>query len=291
MKTSKTHQREARDQQLLLNLAHRVASRRKSLGFSLKRCSELSGFSSRYLMQLEAGEANVSLVKLAHLSNVLGVRLAELLSDGERGRIDGLLSSLSTDQLEEAFQILSARFLPRARTAIALLGIRGSGKSTLGRGLASALGCPFIELDEAIERESGLGLNELFSLYGEAYYARLEGEQLTQLSLNSTPVVIATGGSIVARRTHFDQLKTFAFTVYLKASAEELMRRVIAQGDHRPMQGHPHAMQALHALINTRDPSYLEADHVIETERSSILEMVDQLYTWSASVIDLYGQG
>ena len=265
---------------ILRQLAERVSQRRHSLGLSIKECAQRADFSPRYWIQVEAGKANVSIVKLTRLCEALNLRMAELLSEGTRGQIDHLLSDLTPSQLNEALELLSARFSSSRVTMISLLGVRGAGKSTIGQMLGQMLGWSFVELDEEIESASGLSLSELFAVHGEPYYRRLEGEALQRLRSRTQPAIIATGGSIVTHPKHFSLLRALTRTVYLYTTAEEHMRRVIDQGDQRPMRDHPHAMTALRALLRERTPLYRGADLCIETTHQSVREISDQLIQW-----------
>jgi XRE family aerobic/anaerobic benzoate catabolism transcriptional regulator len=262
-------------------LARRVSQRRHALGLSIKECAQRADFSPRYWIQVEAGKANVSLVKLTRLCEALSLRIAELLSEGSRGQIDHLLSDLTPDQLTEAYELLSARFSTPAASLISLLGVRGAGKSTIGKALGQHLGWTFIELDEEIESASGLSLSELFAVHGEPYYRRLEGDALQRLRSLDQPAIIATGGSIVTHPKHFALLRAMTRTIYLHTTAEEHMRRVVNQGDQRPMRDHPHAMTALQALLKERTPLYQSADLCVETTEQSVQAIVSQLAAWT----------
>lgn len=270
---------DTKNNKLLMNLAKRVIQRRRSLELSLKDCAEQAGLSPRYLMQVERAQANISLAKLNQLCMALHVRPAELLSEGTRGDIDTLLSSLNLNQLQEAKELLHLHFNTYKPTLIALLGVRGAGKSTIGHLLANKLGWAMIELDEEIERVAGLDLSELFAVHGELYYRRLEGEVLRDLQRCKEPAVIATGGSIVTHHHHYAILKELSYTVHLKATAEEHMQRVIAQGDQRPMKDHPKAMSELKRLLGVRAPLYQSADHVVNTSLAEVDYLVDRLYS------------
>ena len=265
---------------LLSRLASRVIQRRHTLGLSVKRCAERSGLSVRYWIQIEAGGANLSLNKLSQLSTALGLPMTGLISEGERGQIDQILSSLTPEQLSEARSLLARRFGPQSPQSVALLGVRGAGKSTLGKQVATQLEWRFIELDEEIEREAGMSLGELFTTYGESYYREVEGVVLKQLKEETPPYLIAAGGSLVTHAHHYNLLSNLTRTVYLEASAEELMTRVIAQGDQRPMRDHPHAMAALRALIKQRSPLYRSADYTLSTSGCSVDELVERLISW-----------
>lgn len=273
----KLNEQQHRD--LLLSLSQRVTQRRHSLGLSLKDCALKAGFSARYLMQVEAAEANISLLKLQQLCIALQLRPAELISDGERGEIDQILSSLNQEQLRDALELLKVHFQTDKPVLISFLGVRGAGKSTLGLRLAQELNWPMIELDEEIERIAGLSLSELFAVHGEPYYRRLEGEVLNELQELKHSAIIATGGSIVTHHHHYALLKELTYTIYLKASAEEHMNRVIAQGDQRPMRDHPKAMSELKRLLNSRAHLYLMADYCLNTSQADIETLTQVLMT------------
>ena len=262
---------------MMEKLAKRVMKRRQTLGLSLKSCAQKAQLSTRYLIQVEQGKANLSIAKLNQLCFALELRPAELLSEGRRGRIDTLLSSLSQSELNEAFELLSSHFKQNRLKLVALLGVRGAGKSTVGQALAKALSWPMIEVDEEIESRAGLSLNELFAVHGETYYRRLEGEVLQSLKEREQPAVIATGGSIVTHHLHYTLLKKMSYTIYLQASAEEHMGRVIAQGDQRPMKDNPQAMNELKALLKSRQPLYEMANKKMITSHKTINAIVTEL--------------
>jgi XRE family aerobic/anaerobic benzoate catabolism transcriptional regulator len=155
--------------------------------------------------------------------------------------------------------------MPGDATPIALLGVRGAGKSSVGAALARDLGVAFVELDQRIEQTAGLPLGELFALHGEAYYRRIEREVLTQLLADPPPMVLAAGGSIVNDPTNYTLLRARCRTVWLSARAEDHWNRVVAQGDQRPMAENPHAFAELRALLAARDKLYARADHTIDT--------------------------
>ena len=258
-------------------IGQRLKARRNALKLSLKDCAQQSQLSARYLIQAEAGEANLSINKLAQLCKTLQLRLAELLSDGTRGKIDTILSRLSPDELEHAYQILTAQFGRSHHSMIALLGLRGAGKSSVGQALAQQLGWNFVELDGEIELLADLTLSEIFALHGEQYYRRLESEALEQLNRSTTPLVIATGGSIVSNDENYNYLKRHSITVWLQAEAEDHWTRVILQGDRRPMKNHPHAMAELRNLLQVRSPLYAQAQIHIQTHRQTIEHVIHEV--------------
>ena len=153
---------------------------------------------------------------------------------------------------------------------IALIGLRGAGKSTLGAKLAKDLGVPFVELDREIEREAGTSLSEIFLLYGQAGYRRYERRSLEKVLEKHERCVIATGGSIVSEPGTYDLLLSACYTVWLKALPEEHMARVIAQGDTRPMAGNVEAMEDLRRILEGRDMLYGQADVTIDTARRTV---------------------
>jgi XRE family transcriptional regulator, aerobic/anaerobic benzoate catabolism transcriptional regulator len=269
---------------ILKHVGEAVRALRDSKRLSRHDLAESSGVSERFLADLEIGSGNISVARLADVAHALGVTSAALLAGnaGDRGStaratIDALLDGRSEAELREVRAWLVGRFQPQAGLVVALLGVRGAGKSTVGAQLARRLGLPFHELDALIEEAAGLTLAEIFELHGEAYYRRLERETLAQLLSSPAGAVVATGGSLVGDKETFKLLRRRAVTVWLKARAEDHWNRVIQQGDQRPMAKNPHAMQELRALLAAREPKYAEADHVIDTSKWSVDVTVGKL--------------
>jgi XRE family aerobic/anaerobic benzoate catabolism transcriptional regulator len=269
----------------LRELGERLRLARARRGMTRRRLASQSGVSERYLAQMEAGTANVSVLLLRAISAALGVPSAELLGDradagGERVPLDLLLSRLTAPQREEAHRLLSERFGtgPDARRRrIALVGLRGAGKSTLGRMLAEQRGVPFFELDAEVEREAGLAVGAIIELHGQAAFRRLERQALERL-VAEPEAVIAAGGGIVAEPSTFELLLCHCRTVWLQASPEEHMQRVIDQGDLRPMQeDNRQAMRDLRAILASREALYARADLVLDTSGKSVGESFLQL--------------
>jgi XRE family aerobic/anaerobic benzoate catabolism transcriptional regulator len=230
----------------LVQLGRQLRERRKLRGLSQEQLGELSGLSTRYISQIEGGRGNLSILRLLELTRALGVPLHEALQPDKWHPI------------------------------VALIGLRGAGKSTVGRDLARRLDRPFAELDGLIEDEVGLGLAEIFAIHGESYYRRLEREVLTRFVLGGTPAVLATGGSLVTDRTTFDLLKKSAVTVWLRARPELHLERVSAQGDRRPMAGRADPLTDLRSLLREREPVYSEADITIDTTHLSTAEVASE---------------
>ena len=259
-------------------LGERVREERAKRGMTRKILARDSGLSERYLAQLESGKGNVSIKLLRRVSEALNVPLARLVG-GERGEpvdlrpIVELLRRLPSDRLGEAYTLLKAHFMAQDREArdrrIALIGLRGAGKSTLGSRLARHLDVPFIELDAEIERDFGLTLSEIFALSGQAAYRRSERRALDGVLERYPSFVLAAGGSIVAEAETYDELLSRCFTIWLKASPEEHMSRVIAQGDLRPMSDNREAMADLNRILGVRNPLYARADTAVDTAGES----------------------
>jgi XRE family transcriptional regulator, aerobic/anaerobic benzoate catabolism transcriptional regulator len=258
----------------LCRLGERVREERARRGMTRRILARDSGLSERYLAQLESGKGNLSIKLLRRLGDALNLPPSRLLGGepaepAELTRIVELLRRLPSDRLGEARALLDAHFAApdheARRRRIALIGLRGAGKSTLGRRLAGHLDIPFIELDAEIEREFGLSLGEIFALSGQSAYRRSERRALDAALDRHPNLVLAAGGSIVAEAETYDELLSRCFTVWVKASPEEHMNRVIAQGDLRPMSDNKEAMVDLERILAARTPLYARADAVIDT--------------------------
>jgi XRE family aerobic/anaerobic benzoate catabolism transcriptional regulator len=242
--------------------------------------------SERYLAQLESGRGNISILLLRDLAAALDTPLDALVQDGPDPLLEvvhaaELLRRLPAAQLQEAYRLLVGSFGGVAsedrRQRVALIGLRGAGKSTLGARLAERLGCVFVELDKEIEQEAGAPLNAIFDLYGQPAFRRLERRCLERVIAQNPRAVIATGGGLVSDPATFELLLASCFTVWVKASPAEHMERVIAQGDMRPMADNREAMADLQRILRGREPLYSKADVQIDTTRRSVDESLDQL--------------
>jgi XRE family aerobic/anaerobic benzoate catabolism transcriptional regulator len=267
-------------------LGERIREARARRGMTRKILARDSGVSERYLAQLEAGQGNISIALLRQVAAAMGLPLADLVREEpdrpvELALLIETLSRLSGKELGHARKLLSDAFGAAVsggrRQRIALIGLRGAGKSTLGALLARDLGVPFIELDREIEREFGTGLSEIFDLYGQAAYRRAERRALEAVIERSERAVIATGGSLVSEPATFDFLLSACFTVWLKASPEEHMGRVAAQGDLRPMAASEEAMADLRRILAGRDALYAKADIAVDTAAKTVEQSLADL--------------
>jgi XRE family transcriptional regulator, aerobic/anaerobic benzoate catabolism transcriptional regulator len=281
-------ERSVGDAEFLHRLGERIREMRTRRGMTRKILARDSGVSERYLAQLESGQGNISIILLRQVAAAMGVALEELVREApERAELSLLVQSLgrlSGAELAQARRLLAERFGPAGRRdRVALIGLRGAGKSTLGPLLAAALGVPFIELDREVERESGIALDEIFALYGQAAFRRYERRSLETVLERHPSAVIATGGSLVSEPGTFDLLMSSCFTVWLKASPEEHMARVVAQGDTRPMADNEQAMADLRRILAVRNALYAKADATVDTAGRTVEESLGELQRAIAS--------
>lgn len=238
---------------LLHEVGRRLRQARAERGLSMTETAAKAGLSTRYLRMAEGGQANLSLLKLASLARALRVPLSELCD-------------------------LELSDAPDLR--LALLGVRGAGKSSLGRRLAERLEVPFVELDNLVEERAGMSLAQLFTIHGEAFYRELQAESLEAWLAQHGSGVLATGGSLVEDDKLYDRLRATCRTVWLDAKADTLWQRVVEQGDTRPMRDNPRARSDLHALVDARTTRYARADVTLSTDEMSIEDVVDRLCAW-----------
>ena len=266
----------------LAELGRRVRERRDRRGQSRRALAAEAKVSERYLAQLEAGDGNVSIALLRRLAVALGATLPELLGDDapEQRMVRRFLAELPPHRLEDALMRMLREYGrddAARRSRIALVGLRGAGKTTLGDALARELHFPFIELDREIEREAGVGLAELFMLYGQAGYRRIERRCLERLLDSHDRFVVAVGGGIVSEPDTYHLLLDRCYTVWVRATPDEHMGRVVAQGDLRPMEGHAEAMEDLKRILAAREPLYRKADAVVDTSGADPAHSLDEL--------------
>jgi XRE family aerobic/anaerobic benzoate catabolism transcriptional regulator len=234
----------------LTGLGERVRAWRTDHGMTRKALSEASGVSERYLAQLESGQGNISVLLLRKVARAMGVLIERLVRDEEPS--------------------------PRAGR-IALIGLRGAGKSTLGKKLAGHLGTPFIELDHEVEKEAGAKLGEVFAMYGQDAFRRFERRALERVLNQHERAVIAAGGSLVTDPATYELLQQRCVCVWLKASPAEHMSRVMAQGDMRPFKGRSAAQDEIRKLLADRDRLYARADATIETSGKTVRQSLEQM--------------
>src|SRR5499427_1923733 len=233
---------DAQDALYLARLGERVRAWRLSHGMTRRVLAESSGVSERYLAQLESGHGNISVLLLRRVAHAMRVPVEELVREE-----------------------------PSARSArIALVGLRGAGKSTLGAKLGEALGVPFVELDREVEKEAGAKLGEVFAMYGQDAFRRFERRALERVIAQHDRAVIATGGGLVTESGTYQILREHCRCVWLKASPEEHMSRVIAQGDMRPFKGRSAARAEIEKLLQDREKLYARADATVLTSGKSV---------------------
>jgi XRE family aerobic/anaerobic benzoate catabolism transcriptional regulator len=255
-----------------------------------KQLARDSGVSERYLAELEGGRGNMSITLLRQIARAMDLAVEHLVRDGddrspELAALIARLERLTPQALGQAARLLQNDLAPVAdrRDRVALVGLRGAGKSTLGRGLAERLQRPFIELDREIERAAGVGLAELFDLGGQPAYRRHERRALEQVIQAYPRAVIATGGSLVSEPATYDLLRRRCFVVWLRASPAAHMARVIAQGDRRPMADSPEAMADLKRILETRAALYARADATLDTTDATPESCVARLAALAAA--------
>jgi len=267
----------------LRQLGERIFDLRVRRGMTRKILSRDSGVSERFLAQLEAGDGNISIIRLRRIAKAMDIPLEELLRTGpepapELTLLVQYLTRLSPARLTEARELLVSAFETRGRRGrIALIGLRGAGKTTLGKMLAEHLKLPFIEMTKFIERDAGMMVSEIFSLYGQGAYRRYERRALQSAVKSHERFVLSPGGSIVTEPATFDELLTSCFTIWLKASPEEHMTRVIGQGDRRPMKDNREAMKDLARILAGREAMYVKADAAVDTTGLSLPQSFEAL--------------
>ena len=270
----------------LAALGERVREGRARRGMTRKILARDSGVSERYIAQLESGHGNISILLLRQLASALDTPLEELVVEGpdpptELSHSLALLRGLVDEQLAMAHRMLLLHFsgapMEGRLGRIALIGLKGAGKSTLGAMLAEHLGCPFIELDKEIEKDAGAPLSAIFDLYGQKAFRRLERRCVERVTKDYPRAVIEAGGGLVSDAGTYETLLASCFTVWIKAAPTEHMARVIAQGDMRPMANNREAMADLQRILATREPLYGRADVQIDTTRCSPQESLAEL--------------
>jgi len=271
----------------LANFGETVRTLRERQGVTLKQLAQISGLSDRYIIQIEQGAANPSLETVLRLALALQTSVSRLLPEGsgenasaERSaptrKILQLLEGRSREQIARIAEAVSAFLEPTKGRHIALVGMRGAGKTTVGQLLARRMTAPFYELDRMIENDAGLSLAEIFDLEGEEYYRALE-EKTLEKALKRKPGIIAAGGGLVMNSTALFMLKLNASIVWLRAAPEALLARVRASKDQSRLDAYPQASKQLKAILDRRTPYYAQADLAINTTHKSPEAIVDAI--------------
>ena len=270
----------------LNNLGLMVKKYRAKRGITRKLLASLSGTSIRYLAQLEGGKANPSLSILKNIAYALNMSLSDMLFENEYneiqlGTLDNKLSEFSSEQLKKVHNLVENIYrentVKKNKNKIAFIGLRGAGKSTLGNMLYKEFNTPVFEVSNEIEILGGMNINEIIELGGQGMYRRFEYDIVSSFHKNHDNLILLTGGSIVSEKETYNYLLNNYFTVWIKASPMEHMSRVLMQGDSRPMNSNPRAMEDLNNILNERVSLYSKADLIIDTENSSIKESYSKL--------------
>jgi XRE family transcriptional regulator, aerobic/anaerobic benzoate catabolism transcriptional regulator len=273
------------DERYLKMLGERVRDARARHGMSRRMLAHDSGISERYLAELESGRGNFSIVLMRRLAKAIDAPLAELVGDDEPRPVEYQLlveriRRLDEAELVEASAILAQRFGDRVGRAerIALIGLRGAGKTTLGAMLAKQLGWEFVEMSREIETEAAVSVEEIFDLWGQAAYRRYERRALERIIRSKSRVVLATGGGLVSEPATFERLLDSFYTIWLQASPQQHWDRVIRQGDHRVEgSGDSEALVDMRRILAQRDPLYRKADARLDTSGKTLRQAFKEL--------------
>ena len=263
----------------LRTIGGRVKSLRARRGMSRRILAQSSAVSERYLAELESGKGNISILRLRQIAHAMGVSIEDLVSNPthhseEFTYLQHYIRNAKHSELVRMYREIAERPLAN-RLLIALIGLRGAGKSTIGKALAERLGWQFTDLVRTIEQRAGMSVSEIFSLGGQSAYRRFELECLEEIIERIDPSIIEVGGSLVSEPAAYERLLGSCITIWLRASPEEHMDRVIAQGDKRPMAGNKHAMEDLKRILSEREDSYRRANYEVDTSGARIRDTVD----------------
>jgi len=276
---------EKQQHQELIRLGSIVRQLRRAKGMSRKALSEVSHVSERHLAQLETGKGNISVILLMRIAKALDAELSDLFGHNQNQTsmddilISDLVQQINPEDRQRALQMLMDQFVnvDNQKRRLALIGLRGAGKSTLGRLLASKHQLPFVRLVNEIEQLAGMNVSEIFSLSGEEYYRRLEQKALLNTLNRYDDCIIETGGSIVTDLNMLNLLLKSCYVVWINATPEDHMQRVIDQGDMRPLQNNDDAMSDLRRIMQQRETFYRQAHGEIFTSGKSIDECLNSL--------------
>jgi len=273
--------------ELTSRISRTVRALREARHLSRREVVKAAGISERYLIQVEAAEANATAVVLDRIARALGVTLKDLLDDvpaislstGVNTDLATICTSMSQAEQKEAALVINEWLgkRRRSRRGVAILGLRGAGKSTIGRLFAERHGLSFVSVTREIESRTGLPLNDLFNLGGADAYRAMETETILSLAAKSGFTVLETAGGIVANREALDAVLSTYRSVWLKASAEEHLERVISQGDMRPIKDAQRALEHVRNLLDQRNAEYVQAEFMLDTTGRSPMECVKEL--------------
>ena len=268
---------------LMQKVGERVRKARELKGLPRRIVSEMSGVSPRYLAQLEAGEGNISIGLLKRVALALDHRIEWLVGDddpwtSEAVRVADLYRSAPVAIRQKVLETLTPRPPETLRAQrVCLIGLRGAGKSTLGAMAGQVLRVPFVELNVEIEEHAGMPVTEVLALYGQEGYRRLEAQAVDRIIATHDSVILAVAGGIVAEPDTYKTLLAHFHTVWLRASPDEHMERVRAQGDTRPMAGNPEAMEQLKSILHSREALYERAEVHLDTAGKPLQNSLDEL--------------
>jgi len=263
-------QPEINTSEFIAQVGERVRRARKMRRISRRLLSERSGISQRYLAQLELGSGNISIALLLKVAVGLGEPIDHNHVDDDQHAID-LFKKADAQTKEQVLAILDPEATRQQRhKRIALIGLRGAGKSTLGAIAGDRLKTTFLELNDEIERSNGMSVNETIELYGQEGYRLLERQAIEHIATTKEQIILAVAGGIVSEPETFHYLLRHYHTIWIKAAPEEHMDRVRAQGDERPMAGNPEAFQQLRQILTSREAHYQLASGVVDTTGTSL---------------------
>jgi XRE family transcriptional regulator, aerobic/anaerobic benzoate catabolism transcriptional regulator len=267
-----------------IEVGQRIRAARAKAGVTRKQLAAASGASERYLAHLEAGTGNPSVDMLSAIGDALDMAMADLLPlGGERGELEAsaasLMRRLPKDKLQGAIEWMQRPLQIEGGKAnrIALIGLRGAGKSSLGEALSMRLNLPFFEISKEVEKAYGGAIGLLIEMNGQAALRRYEAEVFEAICRYHPAAIIAAPGAIVADGPLYDSLLDSAHSVWLQATPQDHMDRVIAQGDLRPLGSGRGAMDDLQAILNSRAPDYARADTKLDTSAQDFAQTVDKL--------------
>ncbi len=272
----------------------RVRAGRARMDLTRKQFAAKAAVSERYLNELENGTSNASIAIIAKVAAALGQSPASLMGELEPmpgqpmvRELRALVATMTAAEQQALLPVVATWLAERRRASkgIALLGLRGAGKSSLGKMLAARHGVPLISVTREIERRAGMSLAEIFNLGGPDAYRAMENDVIADLVSREGRIVLETAGGMTGNSEMMTTILARFKTVWLKASPEEHLARVAAQGDTRPMRGNPTALEHLKALLLAREPEYARADAMIDTSGRSIDDCFADLETIATSAL------